>query len=190
MTNHLAALAANVRRLREIKGLSLSQLSERAGVAKATLFKIEQGQTNPTLDTLATIANALDVSLTELVATPEGPAVEVIRAGEKPEFVDEVSRGLVLRNQVIGAGNFEIHSLVFLNDKREVTPSHGAGAREHVLVRSGRVQAGPLGEEVVLGEGDYATFPADRAHLWHAIDGDASVWLICTYPRPATFTEH
>ena len=65
---YLQALAANVRALRESHGLSLSQLSERSGVGKATLFKIEQAQTNPTLETMTLIAETFDVQVAELIA--------------------------------------------------------------------------------------------------------------------------
>ena len=187
MSSHVEALADNVRRLRESHGLSLSQMSERSGVAKATLFKVERGRTNPTLDTLIAIAETFDVSVPSLIAAPPRADVEVLRDGEGDDISDDSSMGRVLRSQVIGAGSLEIHAQTFYDGKSETSASHGAGAREHVLVRSGSIRVGPVGLEQVLHAGDYATYPADRAHRWQAVDGDASIWIVHTFPRAAAF---
>lgn len=183
------ALAGNVRRLREMHGLSLAQMSERSGIAKATLFKVERGGTNPTLDTIVAIAETFDVPVQSLIATPPRATVEVLRSGEGTDISDDSSVGQVLRSQVIGAGVLEIHAQTFHDTKSETSASHGAGSREHVLVRSGSIRVGPVGEEVVVHAGDYATYPTDRAHRWQAIDGDASIWIVHSFPRAAAFTE-
>lgn len=188
MSVHIEALAFNLRRLRETHGLSLSQLGERSGVAKATLFKIERGSTNPTIDTLALIADTFNVSLPELVTVPPRAVVEVVRAGEGETFSDDASIGVALRNQVIGAGTLEFSWVVFHEGKSEVTAGHGAGSREHVLVQNGHISVGPPGEEVLLGPGDYATYPTDRGHRWRPEGGNASVWIVNTYPS-SSFTE-
>lgn len=188
MSVHIEALAFNLRRLRETHGLSLSQLGERSGVAKATLFKIERGSTNPTIDTLALIADTFGVSLPELVSSPPRALVEVVKAGEGETFSDEASIGYALRNQVIGAGTLELSWVIFHEGKTEVTAGHGAGSREHVLVREGSISVGPPGEEVLLNAGDYATYPTDRGHRWRAEGGEASVWVVNTSPS-SSFTE-
>ena len=189
MKSYLEALAASVRALREANGLSLSQLSERSGVGKATLFKIEQARTNPTLETMTLIADTFDVQVTELIAHRPRATVEVVRAGEGDRLLDDSSEGHALRKQVVGGGVLSIDSAHFFAGKSMLTPSHGVGAREHVLVREGSIEIGPTGEEVLLHAGDYATFVADRAHRWRPVDGDASVWIIGTFPRPAAFVE-
>ncbi|GAA4051665.1 hypothetical protein GCM10023063_44660 [Arthrobacter methylotrophus] len=189
MSDHIDALAANVRRLRETHGLSLSQLGERSGIAKATLFKVERGRTNPTLDTLIAIADTFDVTVPDLIAVPARALVDVVRAGEGEDISDDASTGFVLRSQVIGAGTMEIHVQVFQKNKSETSASHGAGAREHVFVKSGTIRVGPVGEEVEISEGDYATYPADRTHRWQAVDADACVWIVHTFPRAAAFND-
>lgn len=61
-------LAKNLRTLREQKGLSQDRLAKLANVANNTIIKIEQGENrNPTLGTLKKIANALEVSIAELI---------------------------------------------------------------------------------------------------------------------------
>ncbi|NPA11813.1 MAG: helix-turn-helix transcriptional regulator, partial [Epsilonproteobacteria bacterium] len=49
-------LGERIKFYRENKKISLSELAKRAGVAKSTLFKIEENKTNPTINTIWAIA--------------------------------------------------------------------------------------------------------------------------------------
>ena len=48
------------------KGLSQEELAFRAGVNKNTIWKIETGKVSPTVETLAKIANALEIDFVAL----------------------------------------------------------------------------------------------------------------------------
>lgn len=52
--------------LRTAKGYSLRELEEISGVSKTTINNIENGKTNPTIETLLLLAKALDVELSAL----------------------------------------------------------------------------------------------------------------------------
>lgn len=54
--------AANLRRLRKAKGLSLRSLGESAGLSGAYVYQMESGLRSPSLSTVATIADSLGVS--------------------------------------------------------------------------------------------------------------------------------
>ena len=54
-------LAVNIRQLRQSRNLSQDELSSRAGLAVRHLQKLEAGEVNATLKTLAALAGALDV---------------------------------------------------------------------------------------------------------------------------------
>src|SRR5580658_121066 len=75
-----AVLAANLRRLRIARHLSLSELARATGVGKATLSGIENGRANPTVETLAALAGALRASLGELLEEPPLGEMRVVRA--------------------------------------------------------------------------------------------------------------
>ncbi len=61
-------LSKNIKKYRKKKGLSQDRLAKLADVTFTTLVKIESGvNDNPTMKTLVKIANALDVSLDDLV---------------------------------------------------------------------------------------------------------------------------
>ena len=70
----LAAALAALRAERERQGLSLSDVSERTGIDRATLSKLETGKvTNPTVGTLRALAHALNKQLSwSLIDEPAG----------------------------------------------------------------------------------------------------------------------
>jgi len=60
-------LAANVRRVRAARGLTIQDAAEQMGLHWRHLQKVEAGDTNATLQTLARIADTLGVSASELL---------------------------------------------------------------------------------------------------------------------------
>ena len=61
-------LGKNIKKLREKRGLSQDKLTKRADITLTTLVKLETGiNDNPTLKTLVKLANALEISIDELV---------------------------------------------------------------------------------------------------------------------------
>ncbi|MFA8440009.1 helix-turn-helix domain-containing protein [Pueribacillus sp. YX66] len=61
-------IGEKVKKIRTEKGLSLSELAERAGVAKSYLSSIERNiQSNPSIQFLEKIAAVLDISVESLI---------------------------------------------------------------------------------------------------------------------------
>jgi ribosome-binding protein aMBF1 (putative translation factor) len=65
---YLAGFAANVRRIREEKGLSQTTLDRAANLHRTEVGRIEAGNTEPRLMTLAILAKGLGVTIDELIA--------------------------------------------------------------------------------------------------------------------------
>ena len=58
-----ARIGAQLRAIREERGLSTRELAELAGVGQAHIVRIENGKYNLRIDTLNTIAEALDAEI-------------------------------------------------------------------------------------------------------------------------------
>lgn len=63
-------IATNARALRLAKGLTQAQVAQRLGVDRAHVSALETGQRNPTAVSLWEIAQALEATVSELVADP------------------------------------------------------------------------------------------------------------------------
>ncbi|MGV9792664.1 helix-turn-helix domain-containing protein [Gordonia sp. NPDC003422] len=88
-----AAIARNVRRLRQQEGLSVGDMAAKVGISKAMLSKIENAQTSCSLSTLARLSHGFDVSVTSLFrgADLERSAV-FVKANEGSQIIREGSR--------------------------------------------------------------------------------------------------
>ena len=63
-----STIAENIKKYRNKLGVSQDRLSKLADVTYNTIIKIESGaNTNPTIETLAKIAKALNVSVNDLI---------------------------------------------------------------------------------------------------------------------------
>jgi len=54
-------------KVREEAGLSKNTLSEKAGLSQSYLVRLEQGERNPTLETLVRLAHGLEIPLSDLL---------------------------------------------------------------------------------------------------------------------------
>jgi putative transcriptional regulator len=57
----------SVKRLREARGWSFTYLAVHSGLAKNTIVEVENGRTEPRLDTIAALAGSFDKTLSELL---------------------------------------------------------------------------------------------------------------------------
>ncbi|GAA3224598.1 XRE family transcriptional regulator [Actinocorallia longicatena] len=172
-------IGQRVRRLRNERGLSLSELAHRAGVGKATLSGVEAGTRNATLETLYAIAAQLEVHLAAIVAEPGGPAEPVdIVAG------DAVS-GTLLETFEDPGWITELYRLRIRPGRVQFSPAHPTGVTEHLTVFSGTARVGPEGAPVTVPPGGHAVWAADVRHIYAAeTEEEVQASLVIRYPRP------
>jgi transcriptional regulator with XRE-family HTH domain len=159
------ALAANLRRLRIARRLSLSELARATSMSKATLSGIENSKANPTVETLAALAAALRVSVVELLQDlPLGEVVTVRAAHTVFEAHDGVSRRLLASFSLQGTAEIAEISLD-PGERHEFTPK-SSGTRIDLYVLQGTLIAGPVERITELGVGDFMSFPGDEPYAY------------------------
>ncbi len=174
-------LAANLRRLRIARHLSLSELARATPMSKATLSSIENGRANPTVDTLASLAAALRVSIGELLEDLPVPEVRVVRATQgRLERRDGIPQRLV--DTLSAGGALEVSELALPARAVHEAEARAAGWRAHVYVLQGKLITGPVELSTELGAGDYVSFPADVPHLYEAGRTPARALVISQAP--------
>ena len=163
-----ARLAANVRRLRVARHLSMSELARVTATSKATLSAIENGRGNPTVDTLASLAEALGASLGDLLEQAQLGEVRVVRASQSTiRAADGMQRRELNADRDIH-GSLDVYELELPARHVHELRSGKDGSRRSVLVLQGRLIAGPVERISELGVGDYMSFPADTPQLLEA----------------------
>jgi transcriptional regulator with XRE-family HTH domain len=165
--NVQTVLAANLRRLRIARHLSLSELARATTMSKATLSSIENGRANPTVDTLASLAGALRVSIAELLEDLPIPEVRVVRSAQgRLERRDGLPQRLL--DSVTAGGPLEVAELALPARAAHEAEPRPPRTRAHVFVLQGKLITGPVELPTELDAGDYASFPADIPHLYEA----------------------
>ncbi|MFD5259177.1 helix-turn-helix domain-containing protein [Streptomyces bobili] len=180
-------VARNARRFRLERAMSLGELSRRSGLSKQTLSKIEQGVGNPTVETLAALGSALDVTARRLL-TEWGTPVYVQRRDEG-EWIDGSNWSERILDETYGSGN--VRTLVLRMERGEADPEpvqpHAAGTLHHLYVVSGKLRTGPMSEPVDLAGGDFVRFPGDVVHRHVCLSERVVVHMVTTVPQVRQF---
>jgi transcriptional regulator with XRE-family HTH domain len=166
----VALVSMSLRRERARAGVSLTELAKRAGIAKSTLSQLENGSGNPSLETLWALGTALGVPLSRLIDPPRSD-IRVIRAGEGAVMHAEQDpyEAAMLASCPPGARR-DIYRVSAEPGAGHLAQPHTAGTVEHLILGTGRVLAGPVGEAVELGPGDYLRYPSDIPHVFNALE--------------------
>jgi transcriptional regulator with XRE-family HTH domain len=166
----IAVVSMSLRRERARAGLSLTEVARRAGLAKSTLSQLESGQGNPSLETLWALSNALGIPVSRLIDTPRND-IQVIRAGEGVVMRAENDpyEAAMLASCPPGARR-DIYRVSARPGAGHLAQPHTPGTVEHLILGAGRVLAGPVGEAVELGPGDYLRYPGDLPHVFTALE--------------------
>ena len=181
-----ARIGRRVTELRRERGLSLSELAARAGIGKATLSGVEAGTRNPTLETLYAITGQLDLPLAAVLAEPPSDPSHAARDRE-PGFTDVHGDAVTAHLHAVfeePTAIFEFYRLRIRPGRRQTSPAHSPGTTEHLSVWVGRGLAGPADEPITLAPGVYATWRADRPHVFEA-EEEVVAALMIRSPRHA-----
>nr|WP_300310563.1 helix-turn-helix transcriptional regulator [Halomonas sp.] len=167
-TLSLGTLGEHLQSLRIAQGLSLSQLATQAGIAKSNLSRLEQGQGNPTLDTLWRLAVQLQVPFGTLVKPISIPLGE---DGVQVQLIDQ------------GKGNppVDAYWMRCAPHTSRHAEAHTPGARETITVISGEIQIGPEGALQYIKAGESTDFEADRPHQYTTGESWATLLVTIIY---------
>ncbi|TWD72433.1 XRE family transcriptional regulator [Kribbella amoyensis] len=164
----LEAVGPRLRKLRQDRGTTLSELSEATGISVSTLSRLESGQRRPTLELLLPLARAHQVQLDELVdAPPTGdPRVHSRPIRSNGSVIIPLSRrpgGLQAYKQISPAGwpggevNQQVHE-----------------GYDWVYVLSGQLRLVLADKDFVLKAGEVAEFDTRIPH-WFGNPGPGPV---------------
>jgi transcriptional regulator with XRE-family HTH domain len=163
MTDINRNLAENIRRLREARKLSQQQIAKLSGVPRPTWASLETGTANPTLAVLNKAANALNVSIEELVGAPRNE-FQFIPAGKVRERRRQDARLRPLVPEALPG--LEISRTELAPGGRMTGVPHTTGTREYLSCEKGQVELVAAGEHHLLNEGDMLVFRGDQRHSY------------------------
>ncbi|QFY59463.1 helix-turn-helix domain-containing protein [Rhizobium grahamii] len=81
-------LGERIRAEREMRGWSLSDLSEESGVSRAMIHKIERGESSPTASLLGKLCGAFRLTVSSLIARAEAGGQRLVRRADQQVWTD------------------------------------------------------------------------------------------------------
>lgn len=180
------AFARILRELRKSAGLTLTDLSERSGLAASTLSKIENGQMSPTYDSILLLAEGLGIDISDLVTGRRGHAVNgrkaVTRKGQGIIHATAQYDYEMLCNDI---ANRQFVPLLAEIKARSIESFDGMishPGEEFIYVLSGTIELHTEFYAMTpLGPGDCCYFDSTMGHaLINTGDEDARVLWICS----------
>lgn len=169
----IAVIGSNLLRLRGQRGLTLAGLSERSGIAKSTLSQLENGEGNPTIETLWAIANALGTPFGDLVDEARGDHGNLSTQGVNVRFIERSTADPPM----------EVYLMELLAGCHKYSAPHPAGVRERITVLSGALWAGDIDRPQMLRAGDSHAFEAHLPHVYAATEQGGRALVVIEYPR-------
>jgi len=143
--------------------MSQQQIAELSGIPRPTWASLETGGANPTLAVLSKAANALNVSIEELVGTPRQEVLFVPAAKVRERKRQDATLRPLIPDTLPG---LEISRTQIAPGGRMVGVPHTAGTREYLTCEQGQVELVVAGEHYHLAKGDMLVFRGDQRHSY------------------------
>lgn len=149
MSDDEARVGRRIAEYRELRGLTLRGLASSAGVSPSFLSQLENNRASASIASLRKIAEALGVSVADLLGTQSGHARGVVRAADRPAYPSgSGSTKYVIAQPPMR--NLEIYNGIFEpgGSTGDDLYAHGK-SQEIFIVIQGSVELS-LGEDVLL----------------------------------------
>jgi transcriptional regulator with XRE-family HTH domain len=176
----VSKLGETLRQRRIGQKLTLEQLSAKSGVSRAAISKIERGDSGATTPVLGKLAEALDLSISQLLGGQRSEPVLRISRDRQPVFVEEAS-GFERRSlspMYLGRGIDFVLNRLPPKAKTGPFPSHRQGVEEHLYVMKGRLKVTLDGEEHILESGDFLFYRGDLSHTFENMAASTCEYFI------------
>lgn len=159
-----ARVGALIRARRHSLRMTLQTLGQQAGVSVGYLSQVERNQANPSLSTLASIAQVLGLGVDYFIAAPKTQDAHS-RAGERMRFSVGDSLISYERLHTEFPGNQLSSFLISIEPGYRSEPANHEG-EEIIYVLEGALSLHIETETMVVAAGDSLHFRGNRNHSW------------------------
>ncbi len=176
-----------LRIVRERKGFTMKKVAEKAGVSEGLISQIERNLVSPSVDTLLTIADVLEIDYEYLFSDHrKTQQVEIVRANERTSISLEnsVLHQLTEIKDIPEDHAMEAFILVIAPSKEKGSLEYGHPGKEFGLILKGSGKLIYGTEQYDLKTGDSVSFPSNIPHILQNETSESleAIWVI-TPPR-------
>jgi transcriptional regulator with XRE-family HTH domain len=173
-------LAANLKRLREVRGLSQQGLADLSGVPRPTVAHLESGNANPTVVVLLRVCQVLGVPLDRLIEQPGAHARFYPQASLPRRSRAGVTVTQLLVDPPPGLGIERLE----LTGKAAHTASGQSGSCRYLACEAGELEVAFEGKSFRLGAGDVLSMRGGAPYECQRTGRRAAIAYQLTVPMP------
>ncbi len=169
---------------RKRAGLSLDQLASLSGVSKAMLSQIEQNKANPTVAIIWKVAQALNLSISDLVeSAAQKLRFQVIRKEDERYIFTSNDRCTIRTLSPLSLEkDIEFYQIDFKPGGTLESEPHFQNTEEILTVAKGKLKVQSAEQSVTLSVGDSVYYSADVNHsIINVTKSSALAYLVVKY---------
>ena len=185
-------IGKKIKKLRQEKGLTLQELSEKTGLSKGLISQIENEQVSPPISTLMKIANGLSVEISYFFEQDE--PTEKITVIRKNERISSGRRGI--KGNINIGYTYELlahkrphkHMEPFLvtfepKERDDVIMFNHEGEEFHFVLEGKLEMIAENHEPITLEEGDSLYFDSSIPHGFRGLEGKPAKTLTVVFQK-------
>lgn len=174
-------LGGRIRSLRQEHRLTVRQLATSANLSPALISQVERDLTDPSLDSLRRIAQALGVPLFDLFQEPEETAVAVVRSEARTRITTPHGE-LTYARLTPGMGKLEVLEGVLQPGAASSREPWSHPSEECAVVTSGTLTVEVGTQRYLLEAGDSCRFDSRLPHRYVNEQTTPAVFLLSVTP--------
>lgn len=175
------SIAERLRAYRLRQGLTVRELAAHSGISISMVSEAERGAKTPSIAVLIALAEALGISLTQLVEkeSSRGPVHVLARAGHRVLTDPSGVRREHLGARLTGSQLEFVRCVLPPGTETGAFRGHQTGWTEHAAVAEGTIEVRVSGERFRVETGASIVFPADQVHGYANLGTeDATIYVV------------
>lgn len=159
-------VSENIKALRFVHNMTQAELAKKAGVPRATLANMESRDSNPTISGVIKVAEALGVSIEELIKVPQNHLVTVVKKEDMQVTKMGDGRFLSTLLSPLNAPYIVINRIKMLSGCDIIGKPHPIGSHEFFYCLEGKSEVVINGDVFIVPAGDMIYFPGNIPHCY------------------------
>lgn len=171
--------------LRKTKKLTIKELATRAKVTPSMLSQLERGLTNPSINTLKTIAEVLDVQLFTFFIEDEPKDNLVVKPGDRRQMIIPSEGEELITYELLSPdlnGDVELAIMTLTPSSHTSKENFKHLGEEVAYVSKGNLILYLNDDEIELSEGDSVKIPPQMLHRWYNPYHEEAVVIFAVSP--------
>lgn len=180
-------LGDRVRKAREMRGLTLQDVSSRTGINVDTLKRVESNETIPPLGELVKLGKALETKMGYFISPGVDKPITVVHADQRRPVARHGERkrersGYSYESLAPEKANRLMEPFIVTLRPTDVEEPSTHDGQEFLFVLEGQMEARVGGQTEFLGPGDALYYDSSQPHLVKCVGGSETKILAVIYP--------